>query len=70
MDTSTHLSYQLDELISSLDQLDALLNVAMSINITELKPDTVLNYFWAASNIVQKTKGMCEELFSKLTRNR
>ncbi|TAK74532.1 MAG: hypothetical protein EPO11_06710 [Gammaproteobacteria bacterium] len=52
----------LDDLISTLEQANALLTVATTIDITELTPHTVLNYLWATSNIVAEAKGICEKL--------
>ncbi len=62
-----HLTQRFDDLSASLNQIDALLNVVMSVDLTELKPDILLNYLWIVSNIIITGKKICEELINKVT---
>jgi hypothetical protein len=62
-----HLTQRFDDLNASLNQIDALLNIVMSVDLTELKPDVLLNYLWVVSNIILTAKKVCEELLNKLT---
>lgn len=65
METLPELDCRFDDLTASLNQADAMLTVVMSIDLTELKPETMLNYLWAISAIINTAKNICEELFNK-----
>lgn len=65
METLPDPSYRFDDLTASLNQADAMLTVVMSIDLTELKPETMLNYLWAVSTIINTAKNICVELFNK-----
>lgn len=68
METLTHhLTQRFDDLSASLNQIDALLNIVMSVDLTELKSDILLNYLWVVSNLIITSKKICEELINKLT---
>lgn len=56
------LSPYFDELLTTLAKLDALLKIAGNSNITELEPDTALNYFWIASDVLSEAKQICDRL--------
>lgn len=62
MDARIIFKSHLDELISSLEQTDALLSIAISSNINEIKPKTMINYLCAANEIITKAKYICERL--------
>lgn len=51
-----------DELLVSLHQLDAVLDVVTSADFTELNSKTVSNYLWVARDILNKAKSNCELL--------
>jgi len=51
-----HASLSFDDLISSLDQIDAHVFVAMNANITEFNSKTIFNYFLAISSIIENLK--------------
>lgn len=51
-----------DELIVSIHQLEALLDVATSADLTELKQETLSNYFWVIHDLLAKTKTSCDSL--------
>lgn len=57
---SLHPHYE--NLLISLNQLDALLCVATSMDVTELKTETAFHYLWLTSDVLQKAKKICEEL--------
>lgn len=62
MNTSLSLNPQYDELVTSLHQIDALLDVATSVDLTELKPETMPNYLWIITTLLHKAKKVCEDL--------
>lgn len=62
MHASLSLNPRYDELVVSLKQIDALLDVATSADITELKSETITNYFYILSDILRKASITCEDL--------
>lgn len=62
MSSFLSLNPDYDELLVSLHQLDAMFDVATSIDMTELKPETLSNYFWVVRDILDKAKINCESL--------
>jgi len=50
------VSLSFDDLISSLDQIKALIFVAMNANISEFNSKTIFNYFLAMSSIIENLK--------------
>jgi hypothetical protein len=62
MITSLSLDPRYDELLTSIHQIDALLDIATSVDLTELKPETIPNYFWIVTDILNRAKGVCENL--------
>lgn len=62
MTTSLSLDPRYDELLTSLHQIDALLDIATSVDVTELKFETLPNYFWVLHNMLNKAKSCCENL--------
>lgn len=66
METLPNLTQRFDDLSASLNQIDALLSVIIGVDLTELKPETMINYLWVVSNIIITAKKVCEELLNKL----
>jgi hypothetical protein len=62
MITSLSLDPRYDSLITSLHQIDALLQIAASIDTTEFKPQTLNNFFWIGCELVHKTQLICDDL--------
>ncbi|TAK74598.1 MAG: hypothetical protein EPO11_06670 [Gammaproteobacteria bacterium] len=62
MDTTSRLKPSLDDLISSLNQIDALISFAMNASPTEFDPGIVFNYLWVISNVIGYAKMRCVEL--------
>ena len=62
MDTLAYFKSQIEDIISSLDQVDALLTVATYIDITELPSNTAFNYLWVTTNLLSNAKLMCERM--------
>lgn len=56
------LTSDYDELIVSIHQIDAMLDIATSTDLTELKPETLSNYFWVIRDLLIKTKTCCDSL--------
>lgn len=51
-----YVSLSFDDLISSLDQIEALVFVAMNADITEFNSKTIFHYFMAISSIIENLK--------------
>lgn len=62
MITSLSLNPHYDQLSVALEQINALLDVITSTDLTELKLITITNYFWAMHNIFTQAKMNCEHL--------
>lgn len=62
MITSLSLDIRYDELVVSLKQIDALLDIATSTELSELKPETITNYFYVLSDVLQKASKTCDSL--------
>ncbi len=56
------LNSNYDDLVVSIHQIDALLDMVTSTDLTELKPETLSNYFWVARDILDKAKTSCSNL--------
>jgi hypothetical protein len=59
---SLSLDPRYDDLLMSFQQLEALLDVATSIDLTELKSETMTNYFWIINDVLCRAKKLCESL--------
>ncbi len=66
MNKSLSLDPNYDELIVSVHQIEALLDIATSTDLTELKSETLSNYFWVIRDLLAKAKICCNSL-AKLT---
>jgi len=68
MENLSTLQYRYDDLIVSFNQIDALLTLALSIDITEVKPEVALNYLSVVIDITQKARTISDGLFERLSR--
>lgn len=66
MENLSPLTQHFDDLNASLNQIDALLNVVMSIDLTELKAEILMNYLWVISNSITAAKKISETLLNKV----
>lgn len=62
MTTSLPLNLHYDELIVSLEQMSALLDVITSADLTDLKLASIASYFWIMCDIMDKAKAHCDNL--------
>lgn len=62
MPTLTSLDNRYDELLAYLDQADALLNVAMSADLTDIKPEIAHNFLCVASDTLQHARTLTEKI--------
>ncbi len=62
MYTTLSLDSRYDNLLVSIHQIEALLDVATSADFSELKPEIVSNYLWIIRDIVSTAKLSCESL--------
>ncbi len=63
MEKLSQLHSGLDHLTLSLEQIDALLTLIQTTELTEIKLDTLFNSLGAISVLVENTKIHCEKLF-------
>lgn len=54
-----------EDLVLSLDQIEALIFVLTQINITAINPSILINYFCITQEMMFKAKSICDKL-SKL----
>jgi hypothetical protein len=60
--TSLSLDPRYDSLITSLHQIDALLQIAASIDTTDFNSQTLNNFFWIGCDLAHKMQSICNEL--------
>jgi hypothetical protein len=62
MSFSLSLDSRYEQLLSSINQICALLDVATSVDLTELSLETIGDYLWILSDMANKTKCLCDAL--------
>jgi hypothetical protein len=62
MSFSLSLDPRYEQLLSSIHQISALLDVATSVDLTELSLETIGNYFWILNDMTDNAKCLCNDL--------